>query len=668
MPAILASVVLTFCAPATDGFEPQPMPSQQYRWYERSALPLVLHGGHLMVTDIDGRARELLVALGFHDVRPLAPSRSDWLVAQVPSSVCDERALIALSSRIAQAELRVSPIFVDELGGPMFLQRDAYVAFEPGLALEQSLELVARTGAFEIVERDTSGMRGVWLLRARSLDGFEQLAALNELAQAPGVRFCEPDWCSSLVHSQTPSDPLFANAWALNNTGQTTSAPTGGGTAGVDLNAPEAWDYSRGAGVIVMVMDDGAQIDHPDLNVVWGQDWTGGGSTGGPVNAWDRHGTAVAGCIAARMNALDTVGLAPEAAIATAKIAVGTGPGTNMTSTSWVIGALWAAEQLGVRVSNSSWSIGATSSAMEQKFADTRVNGMVHFAAAGNDGGGVLYPARHPALIAVGAIDWDGARAQWAGGCNNGLNGSNFGPELDLVAPGEDVLATDRTGLDGYSAFDYVCADGTSFASPYAAAAAALMISRAPQLTASDVQSILELTARDRGPAGFDNEFGWGSVDALKALQFTPGPPVVYCTGGTTTSGCVADITAIGTPSAIQPSGFTLSVGPVEGQKQGLIFYGGAGRVSAVHAPASTSMLCVKAPTQHTGAANSGGVAGTCSGAFALDWLDYLSTHPNALGVPISAGEMFNAQAWFRDPWAPGMTNLSSAIEFIVLP
>jgi len=145
-------------------------------------------------------------------------------------------------------------------------------------------------------------------------------------------------------------------------------------------------------------------------------------------------------------------------------------------------------------------------------------------------------------------------------------------------------------------------------------------------------------------------------------------PPQAYCTAGTTSSGCNASMSSSGTPSVAATSGFTLTCSNVEGQKFGLIFYGVNGPVASVWAPGNTSFLCVKSPVQRTGSANSGGTAGACNGAYSLDFLTYLSTHPGALGQPFAAGDCVNTQTWFRDPAAPGTTNLSNGLQFVTTP
>lgn len=140
-----------------------------------------------------------------------------------------------------------------------------------------------------------------------------------------------------------------------------------------------------------------------------------------------------------------------------------------------------------------------------------------------------------------------------------------------------------------------------------------------------------------------------------------------YCTSGTTSNGCRATIGANGTPSASLASPFQITVTAVEGEKQGLIFYGLAASALA-WGPGSTSFLCVKLPTQRTPAQNSQGVAGQCNGALALDWNAFALATPAALGAPFSPGQPIYAQGWFRDPAAAKTTSLSDAPLFVLAP
>ncbi|MCY3003564.1 MAG: hypothetical protein NTV21_17350 [Planctomycetota bacterium] len=143
---------------------------------------------------------------------------------------------------------------------------------------------------------------------------------------------------------------------------------------------------------------------------------------------------------------------------------------------------------------------------------------------------------------------------------------------------------------------------------------------------------------------------------------------IVYCTAGTTSSGCVPSIAALGVPSASAPSGFTLVATGVEGQKSGLLFYGTSGAKASVWAPSNSSVLCVKSPTQRTGSQSSGGTAGACDGALTLDLAAWLSAHPAALGQPLVAGEFLWCQGWFRDPLVSGTTQLTNALQARLCP
>lgn len=157
----------------------------------------------------------------------------------------------------------------------------------------------------------------------------------------------------------------------------------------------------------------------------------------------------------------------------------------------------------------------------------------------------------------------------------------------------------------------------------------------------------------------------------LDDLSFDPvvpcGSGASYCTAGTTTNGCTATMSATGTASATATSGFVLTAQAVEGQKLGLIFYGVSGAVASPWGN-GTSYLCVKAPTQRTPAASSGGTSGQCDGTLSIDWNAFIAANPAALGAPFTGGESVRAQCWFRDPPSPKTTNLSDALLFSVCP
>lgn len=151
-------------------------------------------------------------------------------------------------------------------------------------------------------------------------------------------------------------------------------------------------------------------------------------------------------------------------------------------------------------------------------------------------------------------------------------------------------------------------------------------------------------------------------------VTIAPGGPLVYCTAGVSTNACTPSIGATGSPTLLANSGYTLSVANMEGQKQGLLFYGVSGQAISPWSPGSTSFLCVKTPTQRMSVQNSGGTTGQCDGLLSQDWLAFRASNPAALGAPFSPGQSINAQGWYRDPAAAKTTNLSNALEFILLP
>jgi hypothetical protein len=141
----------------------------------------------------------------------------------------------------------------------------------------------------------------------------------------------------------------------------------------------------------------------------------------------------------------------------------------------------------------------------------------------------------------------------------------------------------------------------------------------------------------------------------------------VYCTAGVSSAGCAARISSTGVASASAAAGFAIAVQGLEGQRQGLVFYGTTGRAS-VPWGASSSLLCVKSPTQRSAPQNSGGVAGNCDGVLSFDFNAFATANPGALGQPFAAGHVLQAQGWYRDPPSTKGTALSDALEFDLAP
>ncbi len=434
----------------------------------------------------------------------------EWHVATLARSAGDLDGVDAVVANIhSMADVQYSsPLFRFKERGWVTMRPEILVRVQPAYHAEAEDIIAEYVPNGTIVERDFGGMAGAYMVASNEANGFAVLELANALAVDNRVRWAEPDLMFNVELELIPNDPGFGNCWGLHNTGQS------GGTVDMDMDAVEAWDISTGdPGVYVLVMDTGTQLNHPDLNIQTGFDFTGGDTDGGPGNECDNHGTAVSGCIAARINnSLGTVGVAPACKVLTARTFVSNIPcdNTGSVSASWLVNALNWAEIQGARVSNLSTGVGETS-ALHDKYQDTFNNGMVHFNSAGNDGSEVIdFPGNLDFVISVSMLNRDGELDQQ----------STHGPDLNLSAPGVSIYTTDRTGSDGYNSLgDYVTVSGTSFASPYSAGVAALIISEEPLLTAQEVQDKIYCTAVDLGDPGWDDEYGNGFVNAQIALS-----------------------------------------------------------------------------------------------------------------------------------------------------
>jgi hypothetical protein len=160
----------------------------------------------------------------------------------------------------------------------------------------------------------------------------------------------------------------------------------------------------------------------------------------------------------------------------------------------------------------------------------------------------------------------------------------------------------------------------------------------------------------------------WMKMGSAGECAGCDGDPVNYCTAGTTTNGCNANMSlASGVPSIKANAGpCIVTASNVEGNKQGLIFFGVA-TAAAPWGTGSSSFLCVKSPTQRAPAQNSGGTANTCQGAISAD-LNALISSGSLVGNQLFVGSKVYAQGWFRDPAAPKTTNLSNGLELSICP
>lgn len=382
------------------------------------------------------------------------------------------------------------------LGGARSL---SVVAPEPGLSAEQQAKL------------DT--LRAVSLLRSRA-----------------DITSAEPNYLYQTF--AVPNDPLYRLQWHYGL-----------------INLPQAWDLSAGAAsVAVAVIDTGVLLNHPDLKgqLVAGYDFIsnidnsldGDGIDANPDDPGDQspggstfHGTHVSGTIAAASNnSVGVAGVAWGARVMPLR-ALGFLGGTSydiQQALRYAAGLPNDSRTVPPKradVINLSFGDKAFSASMASLVKQIYDMGIVVVAAAGNSTTSApMYPAAFDGVISVTAVDSGQQRATYA----------NFGPTIDVAAPGGDtsqdrngdgvsdgVVSTGGSDTSGSIQFRYPIFQGTSMAAPHVSGVVALMKSVYPVLTSQLVDSLLaagKLT-RDLGAVGRDDQFGYGLIDAMRAVS-----------------------------------------------------------------------------------------------------------------------------------------------------
>jgi len=343
----------------------------------------------------------------------------------------------------------------------------------------------------------------------------ESFNALNE------VEIAEPNYLASTT--TVPDDPLYAEQWALNNTGQAVQYGSGNlvGTPGVDLAMQDAWDITTGSSdVIVSVVDEGVDLSHPEFSgrLVPGYDFVNDDNDPNPTGD-DAHGTACAGIVGASgNNNLGVAGIAWNVNIMPVKaLQDGTGSWADIAS-----GIIFSADNNADIIS---LSLGGTSysSTLENAVNYAFDLGCALFASSGNSNNDLgLYPSYPGAMantVCIGAMSPCGERTNPASCDGEDWWGSNYGSVMDFLAPGTRNYTTDITGAAGYSSGDYApYFNGTSSACPHAAGVAALMLSVNPNLTNTQIRSKMQMSCVDIYDPGFDDQSGWGRIDAYQAV------------------------------------------------------------------------------------------------------------------------------------------------------
>ena len=332
------------------------------------------------------------------------------------------------------------------------------------------------------------------------------LKLLQVLKNRSEVEYAEADATAHAFAST--NDPYFTNGsqWYLSK-----------------IQAPNAWDVSTGAPeVVVAVLDTGVRASHPDLagKVLAGWDFADNDSDPTDENG---HGTAVAGLIgAASGNGTGMASVAWKTAILPVRVLGKDGSGSHSDIAD---GIVWAADQ-GADVINLSLGGTGSSSTLQNAINYAWSKGVVIIAAAGNNGDSVpCYPGACTNVVAVSATNSSDARTSW----------SNYGSYIDIAAPGANILSL--SGTSGYEAMD-----GTSFSSPLTAGVVALMRAANPALSNANIVNALLNNADDLGASGKDNDFGYGRINARRA--------VVAVSGAASAVDAIAPIVTINSPAA----------------------------------------------------------------------------------------------------------------------
>ncbi|MEM2203941.1 MAG: S8 family peptidase [Sulfolobales archaeon] len=300
------------------------------------------------------------------------------------------------------------------------------------------------------------------------------------------------------------------------------------------INATKVWStyspqygdaaYGYGLTIRVAVVDTGIYYRHPDLkdSVTWcvvslrNTKTLYEGTNLKNCDDPNGHGTHVAGIIAARLNGIGVAGAAPKALLYAVRVLDASGSGYVSDVAKGIVEATKGPDNNAGTTDDAdviSMSLGGPDSpVLRDAVIYAYSYGVVLVAAAGNEGASQpSYPAAYPEVIAVGAIDINYQVPSW----------SNRNP--DLVAPGVSILSTWKGG-------SYAYASGTSMEAPHVSATVALiqalrLASGHGKLAPDQVRDVLISTAIDLGSSGYDPAYGYGLVDAYKAVNYALNMP-----------------------------------------------------------------------------------------------------------------------------------------------
>ncbi|MCU0231220.1 MAG: S8 family serine peptidase [Acidobacteria bacterium] len=368
---------------------------------------------------------------------------------------------------------------------------------------------IAALGRGDAALRARLGLDRTYLVRLAA--GADWRAAIAALSGVPGVEWAEPDPVGHGAGT-TPNDPRFPSQWGLSQ------------SADNDIDAPEAWDIARGsASTVIAVLDTGVDFDHPDFAgaLLSGYDFVHDDADPRDDSG---HGTNVASIAAARSdNSASVAGVCWNCSILPLKVL---DEYTYGYYSWWADGLVYAADR-GAAVINMSMGGTGSSTLLRDAIRYAAQRGAVITAAMMNDGDATLYiPAVYEETVAVGATNEFDERAFPF--CIGG--GSNFGPHIDVSAPGDYILGARLGGGESYWC-------GTSQATAFVSGLAALALAANAGLGREESRHLLRSGAEDRAGGvedtpGFDFLYGWGRLNAHRTLLAARSAASLRVSGG----------------------------------------------------------------------------------------------------------------------------------------